>query len=90
MRRITLINGRVVSLRRSVKEAIDAYDQFVDGYTIVLEKMTNGDWTAYMSFMEDYMEAAEKFEKLQDDLTDDENLYYFEISMKVLQRAKKN
>lgn len=83
---VTLTSGRTVSIRKSVKEALDAYETFMDGYKDAMTKISDGDFTGYMTFMTQYEELMEKVGDMEDDLTEDESWYYYEVSMRVLQK----
>ena len=83
---VTLASGRTVSIRKSVKEALDAYEAFMDSYKDAMTKISDGDFTGYMTFMTQYEELMEKVGDLEDDLTEDESWYYFEVSMRVLEK----
>lgn len=83
---VTLASGRTVSIRKSVKEALDVYESFMDGYKDAMTKISDGDFTGYLAFMEKYEELMNKVGDMEDDLTEDESWYYYEVSMRVLEK----
>lgn len=83
---VKLASGKTVSIRKTVKEALDAYEAFMDGYKDAMEGLGNGNYTTYMVFMEKYEEYMKEIDKLGDDLTEDEYWYYYEVSMRVLEK----
>lgn len=83
---VKLTSGREVQVRKSVKEALDAYETFMDGYKDAMTKLSNGDFSGYMTFMGEYTELAEKFDNMEDDLTEEESMYYLEVSTRILQK----
>ena len=84
--RVKLSSGRYVIVRKSVKEALDAYESFMDGYKNALNQLSTGDFSGYLTFMEKYEEYTEKIDALEDDLTDDELLYYYEVIVRVAEK----
>ena len=83
---LKLTSGREVQVRKSVKEALDAYETFMDGYKDAMTKLSNGNFSGYMTFMGEYTELAEKFDNMEDDLTEEESMYYLEVSTRILQK----
>lgn len=72
-------------IRPEMKEAIDAYEDFVDEYIAFMEKYGDSDgndlsllldYTNFMSKLTDY---TDKMEKMEDDMTDAEMVYYLEV-----------
>lgn len=82
---VKLSSGKNVKIRKSVKEGLDAYEAFMSEYKTAMENLGTGDYSAYMSYLTKYTEAMEKIDKMQGDLTSDENLYYLDVTMRVLQ-----
>ena len=74
-----------LSIRPEVKEAIDAYESFIDKYCEFMEKYAKSggsDFSLiadYLKFMQQLSEYGEKMDNLEDDLTDAEFLYYLEV-----------
>ena len=72
-------------IRPDVKEAIDAYEEFVDEYLAFMKKYDESDGTDmsllidYMSFMAKLEEYTDKMENMEDDLTVAESIYYYEV-----------
>lgn len=73
------------TIRPDVKEAIDAYEDFVDEYIEFMKKYedSNGtdltllvDYTKFISNLEEY---TDKMEALEKDMTDAEVAYYLEV-----------
>ena len=73
------------TIRPDVKEAIDAYEAFVDEYCEFMKKYSesNGtdlsilkDYVTFMSKLEDY---TNKMDEMEDDLTDAEYWYYVDV-----------
>ena len=83
---VTLSTGKEISIRKSVKDALDAYEALMDGYKDAINNMSEGNTTAYMTFWTQYTEMAQKVEEIEGELTDDENLYYLEVATRVLQK----
>ena len=72
-------------IRPEIKEAIDAYEAFIDEYCEFMTKYAESDgsdlgllvdYATFMSKLEDY---TENFDALEDDLTDAEYWYYIEV-----------
>ena len=71
-------------IRPDVKEAIDAYEAFIDEYcefvTLVSEDPTNAELMAgYLEYMVKLEEEEQKMKALDKDLTDEEEDYYLEV-----------
>lgn len=73
------------TIRPEIKEAIDAYEAFIDEYCEFMTKYAESDgsdlgllvdYATFMGKLEDY---TEKFDALEDDLTDAEYWYYIEV-----------
>ena len=73
------------TIRPEVKEAIDAYEAFVDEYCEFMKKYSEldgtdlsilSDYFTFMSKLEDY---TSKMDDMEDDLTDAEYWYYIEV-----------
>ena len=79
---VTLANGREVPVRRTVKEGLDAYEEFMATYTAAL---SSGDLTTYFSLLAQLAEMEAKIDQMEDDLTDEELLYYLEVTTRVVQ-----
>ena len=67
---------------------MDEYEAFFDSYVEFMEKYTNADpadslsmMTDYAKYMQDYTEAMEALEKIEDDedLSNEELVYYTEV-----------
>lgn len=81
-------------IRTSVKEAIDAYEAFVDEYCEFMKKYNESEEPdfslimSYTSYMAKLADLDEKLEKMEDDLNDAETMYYVEVlnrcSVKIL------
>lgn len=73
------------TLRPEVKEAIDAYESFIDEYCEFMTKYSNSDGTDmsllidYTKFISSLSEYQEKMDAMEDDLTDAEYWYYVEV-----------
>lgn len=73
------------TIRPEVREAIDAYEDFVDEYIAFMEKYAESDGTDlsllmdYTKFMSNLTEYTDKMEALEDDMTDAETIYYIEV-----------
>jgi len=71
-------------IRPEVREAIDAYESFVDRYIEFMGKYENSDGDLsilldYAKFMEELNEYTDKMDALEDDLNDAEYAYYLEV-----------
>lgn len=73
------------TIRPETKEAIDAYESFVDEYCEFMKKYSESDGTDlsiltdYLTFMSKLEEYSKKMDALEDDLTDAEYWYYIEV-----------
>ncbi len=73
------------TIRPEVKEAIDAYEKFIDEYIAFMEKYEESDGSdlgmlmEYMTFISDLEEYLEKMDDLENDLTDAESWYFLEV-----------
>ena len=73
------------TIRPEVRDAIDAYEDFVDEYIAFMEKYAESDGTDlsllmdYTKFMSNLTEYTDKMEALEDDMTDAEYWYYIEV-----------
>ena len=83
---VTLSSEKEVLIRKSVKEALDAYETLMDDYKDAMSNMSNGDFSSYLTFWNQYTEMLEKIENMESDLTDDETWYYLEVSTRVIQK----
>jgi len=77
-------------LRKDFKEAMDAYEDFMDEYVAFMKKYSDSNGTDislladYAKFMSNYAEMVEKFEAWEDnDLNNEELLYYYDVQTKV-------
>lgn len=71
-------------IRPEIKEAIDAYEAFIDEYIAFMTKYSESDNSAtmlydYMKFAAKYEEAVRKIDALEAELTDAEAIYYYEV-----------
>ena len=72
------------SIRSDIKEAIDAYEAFIDEYISFMEKYEESDNSLtmladYMSFMGKLTEYEEKMDALEKDINDAEYIYFVEV-----------
>lgn len=73
------------AIRPEVKEAIDAYETFVDEYCEFMKKYSESDGTDlsiltdYFTFMSKLENYSDKMDAMEDDLTDAEYWYYIEV-----------
>ena len=74
-------------IRPEIKEAIDAYEKFMDSYIEFMQNYDSNDISAlvrYFEMLEEYSKSMEEFESLEDDdLTQAELLYYLEVESRV-------
>lgn len=79
-------------IRPEIKEALDAYEAFMDEYIAFMEKFENSDdtlslMTEYLDYLQKYADAMEKIGALEtDDMTEAESLYYAEVTLRVSQK----
>ncbi|MCR4632544.1 MAG: hypothetical protein K5648_00285 [Erysipelotrichaceae bacterium] len=72
-------------IRPETKEAIDAYEDFVDEYIAFMEKYEDSDGSDlsllidYTNFMTKLTDYTDKMEKMEDDMTEAEMVYYLEV-----------
>ena len=82
-------NGKTYRIRKDFKESMDAYEAIFDDY-IDLLKNTNVTSPQYMAkyteFMDKYQEFGEHMEKVEDELTDDEENYYLVVTLQIEQK----
>ena len=83
---VKLSSGRIVNIRKTVKDGLDAYEQFMDKYKEAMSSIGKGDLKSYTDFMAEYEKYMETIDKMEGDLTDDESLYYLEVSTRVLEK----
>ena len=73
------------TIRPEVKEAIDAYETFVDEYCEFMKKYSESNGTDlsiltdYFTFMSKLENYSDKMDAMEDDLTDAEYWYYIEV-----------
>ncbi len=73
------------TIRPEVKEAIDAYEAFIDEYCEFMVRYSKADGTDlglladYAKFMSKLGEYESKMDQMEDDLTDAEYWYYYEV-----------
>lgn len=73
------------SIRPEVKEAIDAYESFIDEYCEFMKKYSESGGTDfsiltdYFTFVSKLEEYSNKMDAMEDDLTDAEYWYYIEV-----------
>ncbi len=73
------------AIRPEIKEAIDAYEEFIDEYIAFMEKYEESDGSdpgilmEYMTFISDLEEYLEEMDALEKDLTDAESWYFLEV-----------
>lgn len=72
------------SIRSEIKEAIDAYEAFIDEYIAFMKKYSDSDndlsmLADYMSFMNKLTEYERKMDALEKDLNDAELIYFYEV-----------
>ncbi|MBR2577618.1 MAG: hypothetical protein IKE38_01685 [Erysipelotrichaceae bacterium] len=86
------------TIRPEIKEAIDAYEAFIDEYCDFMKIFAESDMTdakllmEYSEFVSKELEMTEKIEALEEDMTDAEEAYYVEVmlrcSAKMLEAAQ--
>ncbi len=84
------------TVRTEVKEAIDAYETFIDDYIAFMSNynsLSEADALSfaadYAKFLADYATNVSKFEALDSDLTVAEEAYYTEVSLRVTDKLLK-
>jgi len=76
------------TIRPEIKEAIDAYESFIDEYCDFMVKYSESNGTDlvivadYVKFMGKLEEYERKMDALEEDLTDAEYWYYYEVIMR--------
>ena len=75
-------------LRPEIKAAIDSYEEFMDEYIELMQEIGKNPSDAallakYAEFVAKSAEVSEKFEALDEDLTEEESLYYAEVALRV-------
>ena len=76
-------------IRPDVKAAIDSYEAFVDEYCEFMNSYDKNDLsqlTSYLSLLAKEIEMEEQFDALEQDLNDQELLYYSEVSLRCSQK----
>ena len=77
-------------IRPEVKEAIDEYEAFMNSYLDFIETYDESDTSAllkYLDLLAKYEDSTEKFDALEDELTDEETLYYVKVLNRVNERT---
>ncbi|MBR3001844.1 MAG: hypothetical protein IKF39_12670 [Oscillospiraceae bacterium] len=73
-------------IRPEIKEAIDSYETFINSYCEFMESYDSTNLTMlakYTELMTTYVDVTEKFEAMEDqDLNDEELKYYTEVSLR--------
>ncbi len=82
--------NEATGIRPEIKEAIDSYESFIDEYCTFMESYNAADLsqaTKYIELISKEIEMAKKFDAIEeDDLTDEEALYYSEVSLRCSQK----
>ena len=79
-------------IRKDFKEAMDSYEKVMNSYADFMTKYNRSDNQAgmiseYADYMKKYADAAEKFEKWnENDLTNEETKYYIDVQARVSKR----
>ena len=79
-------------IRPEIKEAIDAYEEFVDEYCIFMEEYNDSDsadfemLAAYAEFVSKLADMETKMDRLEDDLSEAESLYFTQVMLRCSQR----
>ena len=77
-------------IRDEIKEAIDSYEAFVDEYCKFMENYDTSDLSSiakYTDLLSKEVEMSQKFEDIEDmELSDAEELYYSEVSIRCLKK----
>ena len=82
---VKLSSGKEISIRKSVKDALDSYEVLMENYKSAMEGLGNGDYSGYSEFWSQYNVTMELLAEVEGDMSDDEALYYLEVSTRVLQ-----
>ena len=82
-------------IRPDVKEAIDAYEAFIDEYcefiTVYSEDPTNAELIAeYLEFVVKLEEEERKIDALDKDLTEEEDVYYTEVLLRCSEKLNES
>ena len=77
-------NKEAEAIRPEFKEAMDSYEEFFDEYIDFMDTYSKSDnpvslMTEYADYMQKYADAMEKMDAMEDDLTDEEYVYYTEV-----------
>lgn len=86
------VNSKTYAIRQSVKDELDAYEEYWDKYIESIKSAKNNDPISYLSKYTEMLQKLEEIEKHSseiENMTDDENSYYayriMEINQKMLQ-----
>ena len=80
------------TIRANVKEAIDAYERFIDEYIEFMNRFSNSGSSSltlladYAKYIEKLSDLEDKMDKMEDDLNDAETLYYTEVMLRCSQK----
>ena len=71
-------------IRPEFKEAMDSYEEFFDEYIDFMDTYSKSDnpislMAEYADYMQKYADAMEKLDAMEDDLSDEELVYYTEV-----------
>ncbi len=82
------------TIRKDVKEAIDAYENFIDEYVKFMKKYKKSDYSVkllsdYMEFLTKLTEYEEKMDALEQDLNDAELAYFTKVMLRCEQKLLK-
>ena len=71
-------------IRPEFKEAMDSYEEFFDEYIDFMDTYSKSDnpvslMSEYADYMQKYADAMEKMDAMEDDLSDEELVYYTEV-----------
>ena len=75
------------AIRPEIKEAIDAYEAFIDEYVAFMEKYESSDNDTsllmdYLNFMSKISDYEKKMDQLEKDLNDAEAVYFTEVMLR--------
>ena len=78
-------------IRPETKEALDSYEEFMEGYVDFMKKYNENSSDAtllkdYASYMTKYADFTDKFNKMKDDLNAAELSYYLKVQARVLDK----
>ena len=82
---VKLSSGKEVTIRKSVKEALDSYELMMKNYKNAMAGLSDGDYSGYSDFWSQYTVTMELIDEIEGEMTNDETLYYLEISSHILQ-----